>query len=167
MLMDTVMHPERMEMLPYLSLGFFVGCREAELSKILWSDVFTDEARLLIRATVSKTRRKRYIEIPANCLAWLHCYLKTTSVQPEERIMRSYTPRSLRDARAANWKAAGGLGSEPPNSKRRTCASNHIALHEDYDKLSLQLGHTSSAMSLIYVGGVTRKEAIAYFEIRP
>jgi hypothetical protein len=86
---------------------------------------------------------------------------------PEKRIMRSFTPSRLRDTRAANWKAAGGVGIEPQNSKRRTCASNHVALHEDYDKLSLQLGHSHSAMSLQYVGGVTRQQAAEYFEIRP
>ena len=48
---------ERLEMLPYLALGFGTGCREAELSKILWSDVFLAESRLLIRASVSKTKR--------------------------------------------------------------------------------------------------------------
>jgi hypothetical protein len=97
----------------------------------------------------------------------LALYLSRTSVKPEERIMRSFTPSQLRDARIANWQAAGGIGQEPQNSKRRTCASNHVALHEDYDKLSLQLGHTSSAMSLQYVGGVTRQQAAEYFDIRP
>ena len=92
MLNDAATSPERLEMLPYLALGFGTGCREAELSKILWSDVFMAESRLLIRASVSKTKRKRYIEIPANCLEWLRLYLSQTSVQPEERIMRSFTP---------------------------------------------------------------------------
>ena len=166
-MLNAATSSEWIELLPYLSLGFFCACREAELSKILWSDVFLAESRLLIRASVSKTKRKRYIEIPPNCLEWLRLYLSQTTVQPEERILRSFTQSQLRDARAANWKAAGGIGPEPQNSKRRTCASCHIALHEDYDRLSLQLGHTSSQMSLQHVGGVTRKEATEYFQIRP
>jgi integrase len=167
MLNDAATNSQRIELLPYLALGFGTGCREAELFKILWSDVFLAESRLLIRANVSKTKRKRYIEIPANCREWLRLYLSQTTVQPEERIMRSFTPSKLRDARAANYKAAGGIGQEPQNSKRRTCASCHVALHEDYDKLSLQLGHTHSAMSLQYVGGVTKQQAAEYFDIRP
>ena len=169
MLQDAATNRERLELLPYLALGFGTGCREAELFKILWSDVFLEEKRLLIRASVAKTKRKRYIEIPENAVEWLRVYLGKLDRRPapEERILRAYTLRQLRDARMANWRAAGGTGAEPQNSKRRTCASCHVALHEDYDRLSLQLGHTSSQMSLQYLGGVTKQQAAEFFSIRP
>ena len=169
MLNDAATSGDRLELLPYLATGFFCGCREAELFKILWSDVFLPEKRLLIRASVSKTRNKRYIEILGNGVEWLQLYLSKLESPPrrEERIMRAYTSSKLRDARVANWRASGGIGPWPVNSKRRTCASCHVALHEDYDKLSLQLAHTSSQMSLQYVGGVTKEQATEYFQIRP
>lgn len=169
MLQDAATSDSRLELLPYLATGFFCGCREAELFKICWSDLFLPEKRLLIRASVSKTRNKRYIEILGHGVDWLQLYLSKLEKppQPEERLMRAYTPSKLRDARLANWQAAGGTGTEPINSKRRTCASCHLALHEDYDRLSRQLGHTSSQMSLQYAGGVTREQAVDFFSIRP
>ena len=169
MLQDAATNPSRLELLPYLATGFFCGCREAELFKILWSDLFLPEKRLLIRASVSKTRNKRYIQILGNGVDWLQLYLARLTSPPksEERLMRAYTPSKLREARVANWKAAGGIGAEPQNSKRRTFASCHLALHENDYKLSRQLGHTSSQMSLQYAGGVTREQAVEFFSIRP
>ncbi len=160
---------ERLEMLPYLALAFGAGCREAELFKLLWSDVVLAEKKLLIRASVSKTRNSRYVAILDCFPDWLHFYLDRVKNKPmpDERVMRAYTPSKLRDARAANWKAAGGIGKEPPNSKRRTCASCHRAFYEDDVKLTLQLGHTTIAMSREYAGAATKQQAVEYFNIRP
>jgi integrase len=82
MLNDAATSGDRLELLPYLATGFFCGCREAELFKILWSDVFLPEKRLLIRARVSKTRNKRYIEILGNGVEWLQLYLSKLESPP-------------------------------------------------------------------------------------
>ena len=118
---------------------------EAELSRLIWSDVFLDEKRLLIRAKVSKTRNSRYVQILGCFPEWIRLYLDM----------------------AANWKAAGGIGSEPQNSKRRTCASCHRAFYEDDPKLRHQLGHTNIKMSREYAGAATRQQATEYFDIKP
>jgi integrase len=160
---------KRLEMLPYLALGFGTGCREGELSKLVWSDVVLEEKRLLIRASVSKTRNSRYVPILGCFPEWIRLYLDKipNKPTPDERIMRSFTLSKIRDARAANYKAAGGIGTEPPNSKRRTCASCHRAFYEDDPKLSHQLGHTNIKQSQEYAGAATRQQATEYFDIRP
>jgi integrase len=52
MLNDAAANPQRIELLPYLALGFGTGCREAELFKILWSDV------LLGRVPLTDSRQR-------------------------------------------------------------------------------------------------------------
>ena len=132
---------------------------------------FCKRSCLLIRASVSKTRNRTGMSRFSVCFPeWLRLYrdkVPNKPPTPDSESCEASRSLEIRDARARYYKAAGGIGSEPQNSKRRTCASNHIALHEDYDKLSLQLGHTHSAMSLQYVGGVTKQQATEYFDIRP
>ena len=43
---------KEINLLPYLTIGFYCGCREAELNKLLWSDVNLEDSRLMVRAEV-------------------------------------------------------------------------------------------------------------------
>jgi integrase len=59
-------------MVPFLALCAFCGLRpENEAFNLLWSDVHLDDEKpqVVIRPETSKTRRRRFVDIPANCLA--------------------------------------------------------------------------------------------------
>jgi integrase len=99
------------ELLPYLSIGFFCGCRESALAKLLWSDVNLTDGYVSVRASVSKTKKKRFPALPENARAWLALYFeKSGTPKPEERIMKAFTPATLKKARTRNYRAAGGVG---------------------------------------------------------
>ena len=51
--------------LPAWAISFFTGCREAEAAKLLWGDVHIEEKEILLRATISKTKRKTHPANPA------------------------------------------------------------------------------------------------------
>jgi integrase len=155
-----------LELLPFLTLGFYCGIRHAELLKIQWQDVLIQDAKVYIRATVSKTRKKRFPPLPQNAVAWLN--LCNPQPAPTDFIV-PLTVNQLRLLRCKNYEIATGTKGAifPKNALRRTFASNHIAAFEDYDKTSLILGHTSHEMSAQYMQGIPKASALAYFQIFP
>ncbi len=159
------------ELLPYLVIGFFCGCREAELTKLLWSDIILEDKQVMVRPEVSKTRRKRFPPIPPNAMEWLTVYLEKSNLKPTSDllIIGAYTLTTLCNARKRNFAAAGGVGHIPPNTKRITFATNFISAYQDsIDRLALILGHTSAATSFAhYASGVPQSVGRAYFEISP
>ena len=108
-------------LLPYLTIGFYCGIREAELTRILWSDVNLEDAHVMVRAEVNKTRRKRFPPIPSNAMEWFRL---CPTHSPSDRIVDPYTPATLRAARRKNFREAGGIGHIPNNAKRITFATN-------------------------------------------
>ena len=164
----------QLALLPAWTIGFFCGVREAELDKLLWADVRLEEPEpdVMIRAEVSKTRKKRFIPLPANALEWLAYYFarKGGKPAPEGRVMAGWTRNRLATARARNYAQAVGDPEArwPLNAKRRTFATNWVEAHDNPGRLALLLGHTNMEVSFRhYVGGTTHALGRAYFEIRP
>lgn len=158
------------ELLPYLTIGYFCGCRESELRQILWSDVNLENQTVMVRPEVSKTRRKRFPPIPANALEWLKLYVEKSNLQRVDDlpIVGTYTLATLRKARRKNFAGAGGIKHIPTNAKRITFATNFISAYQDIDRLALILGHTSAATSFAhYASNLPQSIGRAYFEIRP
>jgi integrase len=64
-----------LEFLPYRVLAFFCGIRpEGELERLEWSDVRIAERTVVLRAEVTKTKRKRFVDLSDNAVAWLTEY---------------------------------------------------------------------------------------------
>jgi integrase len=161
-----------LSILPAWAIGFFTGCRSAEVDKLLWADVHIEEKEILLRATISKTKRKRILPVMPCLEQWLNLYFQKVGGKPpdHERIL-NLTPKQVRDARNRNWQAAtnGELGPWKQNCKRITFATNYANAHRDgLSTLALILGHTSLQTSFDnYIGQVSAASARAYFEILP
>jgi integrase/recombinase XerD len=157
------------ELLPYLTIGFYCGCREAELTKLLWSDVNLEDSRLMVRAEVSKTRSKRFPPIPSCAMEWLNLNVSSVKHLRSDRIVDPYTFATLRKARRRNFREAGGIGHIPTNAKRKTFGTNYLSAYpNDEGNLTNILGHTSIKMTKDhYASNVPRSVALAYFDIRP
>lgn len=94
-----------LDLLPYLVLGFFCGIRPVgELNLLQWSDVDLQGQIVTIRA-VSKTRRRRFIRLSENAIAWLEAY-RQRGGQCEGPIV-TYDEWTLRMRRQQNREAAG------------------------------------------------------------
>ncbi len=147
-----------------LVLGFFCGIRpEGELSKLAWSDLRfdKDKAQVVIRPEVSKTHRRRFIDVSANAIEWLRLagIKKDGLVLPLADITLRRKRRDMCKNLGIRWIQQG---------MRHSFCSYWLAIHEDADKLVLQSGHTDAqTMWEHYHAGVTRESAQRFWSIVP
>ena len=157
-----------LELLPFLVCGFFCGIRpDGELQKLEWRDIdFSDsDSAVVIRPEVSKTNRRRFIDLSDNAKAWLKTYVGRGGTLAGRIVPFNYS--QLRTHRKANREAAG-ITQWPKQGMRHTYCSNWLAKHGDINKLVLQSGHDSvDTMWRHYHRGTTKAEADKFWNIRP
>ena len=155
-----------LRLLPYLTLGFFCGIRpKGELSLLQWSDVDLQNRVVTIRSAVSKTKRRRFPEIPENAIAWLEAYRERGGVC--EGPIVTYAVHTLSQRRLEN-RLAAGITHWPNSAMRHSYCSYWLAMHKDINKLVLQSGHTSvDTMWRHYHRGTTEAEAKKFWGIMP
>ena len=153
-------------LLPYLVLGFFCGIRPiGELSLLQWSDIDLHTRVVTIRYAVSKTKRRRFIELSENAIAWLEAY-RQRGGRCEGPIV-TCNEHTLYARRQQNQEAAG-ITHWPNSAMRHSYCSYWLAMHKDINKLVLQSGHTSvDTMWRHYHRGTTEAEAKKFWGIMP
>ena len=156
-----------LELLPFLALGFFCGIRpRGELEKLEWRDVDLSERSVTVRPEVSKTNRRRFVDLSENAVAWLEAYRQRGGAM-EGRIV-PFTTGVLRKHRRLNWRAVAGDRPWVQQGARHTYCSNWLAMHGDINKLVLQSGHQSvDIMFRSYHKGTKKAEAERFWNIRP
>jgi integrase len=154
------------ELLPFLVLGVFCGIRpDGELQKLAWSDIDLNDQVVTIRPEVSKTRRRRFVDLSDNAKAWLESFIARAGIR-QGRVAK-FGESELRTKRTANWQAAG-IKIWPQQGMRHTYCSNWLAMHKDVNKLVLQSGHDSvDTMWRHYHRGTTEADAKAFWAIEP
>ena len=157
-----------LELIPFLVCAFYAGIRpEGELLKIQWSDIdlSATEHHITIRPTVAKKRRKRWIDLSVNALAWLGEY-RDRGGKLEGRIV-PFSASTLRRKRRRNALAAG-LATWPQQGARHTYCSCWLRQHGDINKLVLQAGHESAQVLWDhYYQAVSPEAATAFWAIYP
>jgi integrase len=157
---------EDLQLLPFLVLGLFCGiCPDGELQKLEWSDIDLNDKVVTIRPEISKTNRRRFVDLSENAKAWLQTFINRTGA-PSGRVV-TYNESELRARRTANRKAAG-IDRWIQQAMRHTYCSNWLAMHQDVNKLVLQSGHDSvDTMWRNYHKGTPKTEAEQFWAIRP
>ena len=155
---------EDLRLLPFLALGLFCGVRpDGELLEIEWTDIKSDE--IVIRPEVSKTNRRRFIDLSDNAKAWLNAYAAQGGAMAGKVVQ--FTASELRTHRTANWKAAE-ISEWPQQGMRHTFCSCWLAQHGDVNKLVLMSGHDSvDTMWRAYHAGIPEAEAARFWSIMP
>lgn len=151
------------ELLPYTLFGIFAGVRPEELLRMRWDHVKMEEYHIVLPAEVTKTGRRRVVEMEPALSDWLHWYISQRGT-PTGVI----TPkRSLRKRlRALRLKA--GISTWVQDVMRHTYASNWLATHGDINRLLLNLGHYSPKMLWEhYHKAVLRKDAEQFWALVP
>ena len=158
---------EDLQLLPFLVLGIFCGIRpDGELQKVEWKDVGLADKVVTIRPEVSKTKRRRFIDLSDNAKSWLETFMARAGIQ-RGRTVGDMTESGLRGHRIANWKAAG-VTAWPQQGMRHTYCSNWLAVHKDVNKLVLQSGHDSAdTMWRHYHRGTTEADGNQFWAILP
>jgi integrase/recombinase XerD len=123
--------------LPVLSIGGFAGLRPEELRRLDWEEVDVKGGFIEVKASKSKTGKRRLVTISKNLRAWLLRY--------EGRTGRIVTPRERKHRIAA--MAAAGVKVWPMDVLRHSFASYHLRNHgNDLNLTAQELGHTTTKM---------------------
>jgi len=157
-----------LELVPFLVLGLFCGIRpDGELQKIVWSDVDLAEKIVSIGSNVSKTKRKRFIDLSDNAGQWLAAYRARGGAM--QGTVVPFSPNVLRKRRRANWAAAAGEKVKwIQQGMRHTFCSNWLAKHGDINRLVLLSGHADvDTMWQHYHRGLKKADAEKFWAIRP
>jgi integrase len=149
---------ESRDLLAYHALGLFAGVRPEELRRLDWSDIELPERHIVIRPEVAKNHRRRIIDIEPNLAAWLRICKSSGAVTPL---------RNLR-TRLRAIRARSGLDYWKQDIMRHSFASYWLAAHGDINKLTLMMGHTTTAMLWKhYHKAAKKREAEKYWSIKP
>jgi integrase len=151
------------DLLPYHALGLFAGIRPLELQRLEWDDIDLDEGHIEITSSVSKTSRRRIIEIEPNLAAWLTHYIANGG-----ETVGGVTPTSNLRNRLRKIREAAGLAEWTQDVMRHSYASYWLAEHSDINRLTLQMGHESADMLWKHYNKASkRKDAALYWKIMP
>jgi integrase len=155
-----------LEFLPYRVFTFFAGIRpEGELERLDWSDVRIAEKTVVLRAEVTKTKRKRFVDLSDNAIAWLLEYQDRGGNMTG--LVAPWTPHIRHVKHRKSYKAVG-IKKWIQQGARHCFCSYWLAMHKDINKLVLQSGHTDAdTMWTRYHQGVTETEAKEFWDIKP
>jgi integrase len=158
------------KLLCFLTVSLFAGVRSAEVFRLRWGDFRWTDKTLVIESDVSKTRRRRFITLSDNLLAWL---AKHQQHLPVQRVMGGMKPDTLRYQRRQLWQLVRKANPQLPehayaNGLRHSYCSYHLAYHRNVNELVLQSGHDDAdTMWTHYHQGVSSSDATKYWAIYP
>jgi len=141
------------KMVPYFAIALFAGLRPTEAIGLDWRNVDLDARQIKVIPETAKKRRLRFVEISDNLAKWLRPHQQAAG---QIYFLRKHFERARKKAKVT-WAH---------DVLRHSYASYHLAMHENQDKTSLQLGHRNTDILFNhYRNLVTRKEATAFWSI--
>jgi integrase len=158
-------------LVPFWSLKFFAGIRDAEAARMDWSMIDLKAAEIHLPATVSKTGEARTVKILPNLAAWLQPHAKTTGPIAPGDMARRYDYKKVLTSLATKDKK-GKLTKEfvfPSNAARHSFGTYHLFHFRNAGETALQLGHKSNPAMLHehYKNPTAEKHAAEFWGIVP
>ena len=151
------------DLLPYHALGLFAGIRPFELQRLEWEHVDLAEQHIEITPAVSKTGRRRIIDMEPNLVAWLNHY-----IAKGRETVGHVTPTSNLRNRLRSVRDVAGLNKWTQDVMRHSYASYWLAEHGDINRLTLQMGHESADMLWKHYNRASkRKDATIFWAVMP
>jgi len=144
--------------LPYFAIGGFAGLRSAEIVRLTWADINLDEKVIVLSSAVTKTRKRRVVNMPDNLVEWLRVSAveKTGPVCPHARPNKATSAAASESG--VKWV---------DNGLRHSSISYQMAIVRDAEKVSEQHGNSSSEVQASYKANVLEKDATRWFSIIP
>ena len=154
---------EDVELLPYHLFGLFAGIRPQELERMHWDHVRIEDTHILLPGNVTKTKKRRVIELEETLRNWLEWFNAEGGKQTGPITPSANLRRRLRSIRIK-----AGIEHWIPDVMRHTYASNWLAVHESADRLRANLGHHSGDVLWKHYHKATIKaEAQKFWSILP
>lgn len=153
-------------------IGAFTGIRSAEILRLQWENFNWEEAVIDIGCDQTKTASRRLAPILEPLAAWIRPFVKRHGP-----VLNYSLAVCLAEAFASVAKKAAAARRKsdpdaPPfkwkqNGLRHSFASYRLALVEDVEKVSLELGNSLQKVFSNYRKVVTRSQAAAWFAVLP
>lgn len=179
------MIPKADSSVPYFALGLFASCRPDEIKRLDWKDFCWDEGEELVRVK-GKGRgvRRRTVELPDNCIAWVKPYAKDSgSLYPENGkkvIQRVYAIAGFRinpkyhDCKSHDqlWPLVKDGNDKSRTSRifdglRHSAATYRLNAIKNDGAVAMWSGNSTAMIHDHYKGLRTNKEAEEYWNILP
>jgi integrase len=143
-------------LIPYVTIGAFAGLRTSELEALDWSQIDLPGRTIEATADRAKTHR-RLVDISGSLYEWLLPFSKKNG---------PIRPVNCRKLLTAAWSQVFP-GRSRKNDFRHSCASYHLAFHENIELTTLQLGHSKATLFRYYRKIVKRPQAKIWYSIKP
>ena len=144
---------------PLIALFGLAGLRQQEVMRLTWEDVFRVPGQIEITAAKSKTRSRRLVTMVPALSAWLRPF----------RNKKGPLWTQHRDTFHAQFAALRETHKIPArkNGLRHGFCTFHFALHSNENLTAAQAGHTPGMVHSNYKALSTRKQALAWFAVKP
>lgn len=162
---------------PYLALGFFLGLRPTEAKLLNWSDIDLDDESIEIKASTSKVKSTRHIQVNPTALAWLRAYKPSDAQTIVPLNDYKYRVSWDRIKNLAGWKVwepnkaiqgdQEALKDWPEDCLRHCYASYWLPIHSDRARLAEHMGTSTSVIQVHYRKSLSANTASAYWDILP
>ena len=119
-------------LLKIAALNLFCGIRPSEVRRLTQKNISMEHREVELKGKQTKTRRKRFVDMSDNCVAWM----KLGAELPINNINKRW--ENLMKTVKAKW----GIDKWPHDCLRHSFCSYYLAHHEDAAKTAVQAGHT-------------------------
>jgi integrase len=145
---------------PLIAIGGLAGLRTAEFLRLTWPDVWRVAGHIEVTAGKSKTRQRRLVEMRPALAKWLAPYRAVATGKLWEGAERTFQERFSELCEKADIE-------RKTNGLRHAFCTYHFALHGNENLTAQQAGNSPAMIHAHYKGLATKKEAIAWFAIKP
>lgn len=158
-------------LVPFWSLKFFAGIRDAEAARMDWSMIDMKDRKIHLPAKVSKTGEARTVKIEPALAAWLKPHAKESGKIALGETTRKRGFKKAIDSLAT--KDSKGRITKPfvfpSNAARHSFGTYHLFHFRNAGETALQLGHKGNPAMLHehYKNPTAEKHAAAFWKILP
>jgi len=168
------------EAVPAFAISLFTGLRQAEVDRLEPGDISPEGIE--VPAISSKTKRRRFIQMPEPLADWLAAYPIGETVTPPDWHRKQIAVRRMAGFKVwsdlvPKLKILPKLEATPPadlpewpdNAIRHTAATVSVALGKPLEALIFEHGHSGGVQMLKrhYLGAMRKADAITIWALRP
>jgi len=143
-----------------IAIGGLAGLRTAELLRLDWADVWRVRGHIEVTAGKSKTRQRRLVEICPALAAWLGKFRECTTGKLCTLHEITFQQHFAALCQKAKVK-------RKTNGLRHAFCTYHFSLHGNENLTAQQAGNAPAMIHAHYKGLATKKEAKAWFAVKP